>query len=276
MGFQIKTLENTPFGRLRCYANERRAVAHLNKHVLSAPESDVWKLLLEDYEGVVGPSADDRFHFATKMLQQPFRAQPLYDLYVNAIKAALNDAVEFDWHASPDGGDGVAIGLSGIVIIVNAARDPSTLRTAFLPNQRRAPRPRDKANCYEKPLCRETDRAPIATGDNRRFSGQDRVRGARRRRLEERPRLERIYFECFRPAKRFVSRSHYLDSDPMKRGKPSGEAALLLDPIRSTLDDVDDVVSVESNPSAPPNRKINFQCWHHLWKRSPNNDGVSI
>ena len=274
MGFHLKTLPNTPFGPLRCYANQHSAIAHLNKHLLSAPESEIWRILIEEYEQVVGPRDDDRFHFAKRMLKHPYRAKPLYDLYVDAVEAALNDAAELGWHASPGGGESVAIGLTGIVLFVTTQETPSILRTAFLPNQHPAPLAKHQDDCTETPLCRERSDSAIKPQKTAVFSGRKQALKARKKRHKKRTRTERIYFEAFRPAKRFVRKSHYKQSNPSKGGKPSGEASLLLDPIRSSLDDAEHDLS-RNKPPTSPNYHINFERWFHLWKRSPNNDKAS-
>lgn len=269
MGLELQIFEETPLGRLRCFGDADAAVSHVNKHVLSAPEAQAWRLVASDYAAVVGTRDDDRFQFARRMLKRPTSAQPLYDLYAGVIRAALNDAAELGWYASPPRGDAVAMGLTGLVVIADTNTKPGRISTAFFPYQRPAPG-NDEPDCSQVPLCREADPNSVEPRDNERFSVN--TSRARRRRLEQRSRLERIYFELFRPARRFVSDRHYIASDPTNDGRPAGEPALLLEAIRNELNDTDTRQS-DAADGAHRDRRVNFRSWHQLWKQSRTPEG---
>jgi hypothetical protein len=211
------THPDTPARQVAFFASPSAALGHLRDHLLTAPEAEAWALVAPGYEAVVDPgSSDARWRYWAKAEESGgASAQPLYDIYFEAVRLDAADASRLRWLWS--GADlTVALGTSGILVVVAAA-----VVTAFLPGQGdpAATRRGQEAGPAATGLVRE---GGMRSGRPGRFRADEAERERRERLSREAAwcPAERVYYLVFRPAVRFVRGCHHGQRDPL--GRPLG------------------------------------------------------
>ncbi len=120
-------------GELKVFRDWETACRHLCDHVLSMPEAEAWAELL-------GPDAaqilasNKRFRLAKRMWSpgdEGESAQPLYNEYAKAIRAALETGarVGWVWRAPDDRRVRKTLGLTGVLVVFDA----EAVRSGMLP-----------------------------------------------------------------------------------------------------------------------------------------------
>jgi hypothetical protein len=222
-----------PARPVRFFGTPDAALDHLRHHLLTSPEAEAWALVAPGYEAILDPrSSDARYRYWQKAVESGGdSAQPLYDLYLEAVRGDAADADRLGWLCSAPIGT-VAFGTSGVLLIVGAA-----VVTAFLPGQGdpAATRKGQEAGPNATGLVRE---GGMRSGRPGRFRADEAER-ERRERLEREAnwsRAERIYYRVFRSAVQFIRGCHIGQHDPL--GRPlRGDYGRLKDvlPSRSRL-----------------------------------------
>ena len=204
------------------------ALRHLEDHVLTAPECLGWRIVLQG-DGplpVALENPDSRWTYARDArATRGESAQPLYQLYESAAKAAARDAQVLDWSVSTPRGATLALGLSGVLVVV----DDRILQSAMLPGQgsaKKVARVREQRR-VRKALPRESAASrplPWRARMERRGNIAQRLRQDVQR-LERLPEGSEPYYLVFRPCIQAV-RCHALDASSGLR-RATGEYGLL-------------------------------------------------
>ena len=97
---------------LRVFSTSDRALAHLRDHLLTAPESEAWELILEDaarrthepglayVELIGGVDLHERQAKSDAMFADPrAHGQSLYDAYARIIREVIHEAITLGWYA---------------------------------------------------------------------------------------------------------------------------------------------------------------------------------
>jgi hypothetical protein len=194
----------------------------LRDHVLTAPECSAWAVVIPCLAETIGTDdADKRWNYAERAAaDRGASAQPLYDLYCEAIALDSRDAAALHWFATP-GSVTAAIGTSGILMLIE-----QELVTAFLPGQgsASATRAAQEEGREARGLPRERSMRSGRLGRKQHESPRE-SRRQQRREAGWTPQ-ERLYYRVFRPAVQFVRRSHHRCRDMYGRLN-RGEYALL-------------------------------------------------
>jgi len=203
-------------GDVQAFGSWQAAIRHLCDHVLTPPESTAWAILLPQAEFIVElHDADACWRYAREaFLSSGRHAQPLYDLYRDAVAADCRDARSLKWYACL-GSLAVAMGTSGIIVVID-----KFLRTAFLGGQghpqatRRSQQTADGAPTHAPSRLSAADlsatalrrqwgmRAPKTDHPNRKE--RDRIQ-----RLKRWPVEKQIYYLSFKPSLQFVKQCHH-------------------------------------------------------------------
>jgi hypothetical protein len=206
-----------PARQVRFFATPAAALAHLRDHLLTSPEAEAWALVAPGYETILDPrSPDERYRYSKNAEETGGdSAQPLYDLYLEAVRGDSADADRLGWLCPAPGGT-VAFGTSGVLLIVGAA-----VVTAFLPGQGdpAATRRGQGAGPNATGLPRE---GGMRSGRPGRFRADEAER-ERRERLDREAawsRAQRLYYRVFRPAVQLIRGCHHGQRDPL--GRPLG------------------------------------------------------
>jgi len=213
VGLQLRTLPH-PADRSRTvviFQDWLKACEHLRDHLLTAPECGAWATVIPGYAGLLDPaSEDDRWRYLQQAsASQGLSAQPLYDLYCDALRGEVEDARLLRWYAS-DGEVTVAMGTSGILLVIERAPAPAgeVLRTAFLPGQGDPLRtqsarqhPGGPGLPRQGPPCRPAGPRPLPPESPK----ERRERAQREAHWDD---LRRLYYRVFKSAVRFVRRCH--------------------------------------------------------------------
>ncbi len=254
------TISKTPFGDLQVFRDAASIIQHLNAHVLSAPEAHGWRLIAPEYEAEVGSQDDDRYHLAKEMLANGGAALGLYkNVYVVEIEKTCADAAAHGWFTT-ENGTSVAFGLTGVVVLAEKTGGVQVVVSSFIAGGGDASRvvDGDRSHCLDTPLCRESSAGPHPRREGRFSAGAER---AKAKREAKRSPEERIYFERFRKAEKFVRSHPYVPSDGSSRGRH--EVALLMTPIREALKAAGEASKNEHGGST---KHRNFRAWLHLWR----------
>lgn len=235
------------------FGNPSTALGHVRDHLLTAPECEGWVLVSPKYRDVVDPAdGDARWRLGVEADGGGGEATGrMYKLYAEAIGEALREAWRLAWwvgfedveaavresgvaSSGARSGASAALGTSGVLVMFERRHGlRRVVVTAYLPGLGTAAlveRSRQGATGLSG-LPREAGHGmrssrnrcggPTGTREDR-----DRVR-----RESAWTREQRLFFRVFRPALRFVRRSRFHASDPMRRdvGRdgPSNEYALL-------------------------------------------------
>jgi hypothetical protein len=118
-----------PHPQAKFFATAESAVQHLVNHLLTPPENEGWALLFEDGERLLHvKSPGGQFRLAREFLRDHQVAGPFYNGYRVLSCRAATDGAALGW-VWRDGGDTKLLGVSGILLVVNAHH----VRSAYLP-----------------------------------------------------------------------------------------------------------------------------------------------
>jgi hypothetical protein len=228
---------------VQVFSDWRKACEHLRDHVLTAPESEAWAVVMSGYGQVIDPAdEEERWRYLREAVaSRGVTAQPLYDLYGAAVVRDAEDSVRLGWWRS-DGGVTVAVGSSGILMVVEGV-----LRTAFLPGQGGPEQTRlGKLQGAQTALPRQRG---MRSGRAGRFARDEAGKDLREREAREAhwTEAERLYYRIFRPAVQFIRKCHHRQRDMTGR-LVRRDYALLKD-------------------SLPPRSRLKFQDWVFLRER---------
>ncbi len=150
-----QTLDHPRTGQaVTVFASWIRACEHLRDHLLSRPECRVWTLLSPHIRDLLDCEDRKAVYQLCRQWQadRGVSAQPLYDLYCQAICQALVDALrpDLEWVSTRQVGGRTITAFLGINGILGLIGD-TTLVTAYVPGQR-------DREAYHK-ACQEFERA---------------------------------------------------------------------------------------------------------------------
>ena len=188
---------------VKLFQDSVAATTHMRDHLLSQPECHAWGTLdpgLGQLVNLQNPGARWKFAYEAGSPDSA-NADRLYSLYCNSIARNLEDAGWLGWHASA-GRVTVALGLDGVLSVIAG----DMLRTSFLPGQGSpgaVKRSRQESHS-ENDLPREV-------AFSRRRSRRRKKHGMPRRLEANRTWEERLYYDVFRPAVKFIRKCHYHD-----------------------------------------------------------------
>lgn len=203
------------------------ACTHMCNHVLAAPESEAWSLAAPAVNQLADvANADECWRLARESMKpEGGFAQPLYDVYVNAIREAAADAARLGWQVS-NGNVVVFMGTSGVLVVIERQ-----VKTAFLPGQGDPATTLAAQDAPSRPgesqtvLARQGGMTSGRKGEFRqKHDGGSR---SKPQRMSSRSREEQLYYTVFRPAVQFIRSRHNRCRDITGRVLPGGDYALL-------------------------------------------------
>lgn len=125
-----------------------KVIEHINNHILTAPESQSWKIIFPEYRKLLEnhDEADTRYQIAKQIIDDDESCQYFYNLYAREIRCNANDAALLGWYAKEpdiknqekigssfidqeDNNPVCAFGTSGIYMVIEKDR----IITAFIP-----------------------------------------------------------------------------------------------------------------------------------------------
>ena len=238
-GLQLAELEHPATGEaVRVFAGWEGAFQHLRDHVLSAPESEAWRLLWPELEKVVD--------FEDDLARQRFleagaagdvaTVQPLYDQYAAAIRAEAGDASQLGWYTLREHTT-ACFGTSGVAIILQPH-----VRTAMVPGLGTPAATRQSRGepALSATMWRHRPSRIGRLSDNENEEHQ-RERRERRRREAQWNSQQWLFYRVFRPAVQAV-RQHHNRSFGLDGKETRSDMALL-------------------NGVLPPRSQLKFEGW---------------
>lgn len=211
------------------FADWQAAVRHVRDHLLTHPESRAWAVVVPEFAEIVDPQdADARWHCAQRAADScGASAQPLYDLYREAVKSDLEDANRLEWTARGRNAS-VGVGTSGVLVVSD-----DVIRTAFLPGHGSAAGTRKSKS--EQSLSSLPRESGMRSGreERSRKVRSERERQAQADRESRWSAAERLYHAVFKPAVQFIKRSQNRHRDMY--GNPHGNDYALLKSVLPSL-----------------------------------------
>lgn len=200
-GLSLRELEHPVTGqRVTVYRDPGRVHQHLRDHVLSAPESEAWRLLWPPLEESLDfDDPDARWHLLRRAESESGALQDLYDRHVEAVRAEVGNAAALGWHRWREHTT-VCLGTGGVVTIF-----APMIRTAMIPGMGEPEATRRTQALDATSSCMWRHR-PM-----RGASGAASSRSRRRAPLERErgwDRHQRLYYRVFRPAVQAVRQHH--------------------------------------------------------------------
>jgi len=216
MNLRVAQHPAAPEASVKLFQDSVAATTHMRDHLLSQPECHAWGTLepgLGQLVNLQNPGARWKFASGTGSTDNA-NAERLYSLYCDAVERNLEDAGWLGWHASA-GQVTVVLGLDGVLSVIAG----DTLRTAFLPGQGSsdAVKRSRQESCSDNELPREV---AFSRRSSRRRKKSGLPWGLEAKRTPE----ERLYYEVFRPAVKFIRKCHYHDGKvcPVDSGNQYG------------------------------------------------------
>lgn len=215
-GLQLRSIPHParPREQVRFFGDLQQALGHLRDHVLTAPECEAWALVDARYLQLLDLSdGKARLRYARQAEASAGRsAQPLYDVYRDAVACDAEDAALLGWYRS-QGTLTVALGTSGVLLLIDGP-----VRTAFLPGQGdpSATRQSERTEGLRLAIVRERG---MRSGRHGRGGSEswERDRQVRARREAAWSPDQRLYYRVFKPAVQFVKRCQHRCRDMFGR-----------------------------------------------------------
>ncbi len=191
-------------GRVRVFATDEKARAHLRDHLLTAPESAAWANVVPECRDLARPeNARGRYRLAKALMGgDPEVFGRLYQAYVRTIMATCRAAVALDWCAEADGVE-VFFATNGVLVLTRrGVNGDAVVKTSYIPGQGCAEAVGATSLDVDQAIRRE---APGGMRRGRPVPREERTRARRELRWGN---SERQFYRVFRPALQFIRAAH--------------------------------------------------------------------
>ncbi len=194
-----------PSEEIQVFADWEKAILHLCKHVLSAPECHGWALLMRRYRSIINPDdVEGMFAFGKEAHATcGVSAQELFDEYAKEVEKTVVDAAILGWR-NRRGHVLVGLGSSGVLVVI----ENGVLKTAFFPDQGETESSAKHQSQRDIVLPKQRR---IRSGHRHRVNHE--TEEQRRQRWADSSPEEQLYHLYFRPAVQFVRKQYHASLD---------------------------------------------------------------